>query len=262
MNQFPRNIAVLDIETTGLKPATNHIIQLSAVILDKNDLSEIKRFDKFVIPPGSWEIEQGAFDVHGYTKEYITEHGEPLAEVAKEFTEFIKDCDLLSYNGIKFDIPFICGDFALVGEDIDIKSRVLWDSFLIEKMLNSHTLEATYIRYTGDESLCAHNSMCDVLMTAEVFRRQLARTDLEKLKEDGLKTTMMFPESILDLNENSEPVFTGGKHEGELIAEVIKKDPGYIQWLFNNVLTRGTKDYIISRFSSNTNASKTRKHGN
>ena len=259
MITFPRDLVVIDTETTGLKPATNHIIQLSAVKLDKELLCERNRFDVYVIPPGDWSIEPGAQEVHGYTKEFILEHGFPLADIAKDFVEFIDGCDFLTYNGNKFDIPFICSDFALVGQDINIRDRVLWDSFLIEKILNAHTLEATYVRYTGGESTCAHNSMCDVLMTAEVFRHQIAGTTEEALREGGLKTAMIFPEAILDLNENNDPYFTGGKHTNELVGDVIRKDPSYITWLFNNVLTRGTKDYIIERFS-NTNASKSSKH--
>lgn len=259
MITFPRDLVVIDTETTGLKPATNHIIQLSAVKLDKELLCERNRFDVYVIPPGDWSIEPSAQEVHGYTKEFILEHGIPLADAAKDFVKFIDGCDFLTYNGNKFDIPFICSDFALVGQDISIRDRVLWDSFLIEKILNAHTLEATYIRYTGDEGTCAHNSMCDVLMTAEVFRRQIANTSEEALREAGLNTAMVFPEAILDLNEDQEPYFTGGKHSDELVKDVIRKDPSYIQWLFNNVLTRGTKDYLIERFS-NTNASKSNKH--
>lgn len=258
MINFPKDLVVLDIETTGLKVANNHIIQLSAIRLDKKLLCERNRFDVYVIPPGEWSIEPSAQEVHGYTKEFILEHGIPLADAAKDFVEFIGDCDLLSYNGIKFDIPFICSDFALVGQDINVRERTLWDSFLIEKILNAHTLEATYIRYTGEEATCAHNSMCDVQMTAEVFKRQIEKTTLEHLQENGLRMNMVFPEAILDLNEDQEPYFTGGKHEGELVKEVIYKDPSYITWLFNNVFTRGTKDYFISRYSSN--ASKNKQH--
>ena len=259
MIAFPRDLIAVDTETTGLKPATNHIIQLSAVRLDRELLCERNRFDVYIIPPGEWSIEPSAQEVHGYTKEFILKNGIPLADAARDFVKFIEGCDFLTYNGNKFDIPFICSDFALVGQDIDIRSRVLWDSFLIEKILNAHTLEATYKRYTGDVSECAHNSMCDVLMTAEVFKHQIAGVTEEELREAGLKTAMLFPEAILDLNEDQEPIFTGGKHANELVKDVIRKDPSYISWLFNNVLTRGTKDYIIERYSS-TNASKPRKH--
>lgn len=258
MNLTP-TLSVIDIETTGLKSSTNYILQLSAVKVDSSTFEVVDRFDEYVKPAFPYEIEQGAFEAHGLTKEFIEKNGKPLIEVAEAFVEFIGDDDILSYNGIRFDIPFIYEDFNRVGIDPGIVHHRLLDSYLIEMLVNSHKLSQTYQRYTGDEAECAHNSLCDVIMTAEVFKHQFQNNNLDQFIESGeLKTNIVFPEAILDLNESQEPVFTGGKHEGKTVGEVIRMDPGYIKWLFTNVLTRGTKEYIMNRYY-NTNASKNKR---
>ena len=249
MVKFEKDIVVFDVETTGLKIATNHIIQLSALKLSKDTLEEIDRFDRYIIPVGEWEIEESAFEVHGYTKEFIINNGIPLKLAAEEFMQFIENCDLLTYNGNKFDIPFVAKEFELVDIVLDIQNRTVFDSFLMEKIVNSHTLEATYYRYTGLDTGCAHNSLCDVLMTAEVFRQQISRKNIDQMIDEGLKTKMAFPENLLDVNENGDAYFTVGKHEGQLVNDVCRSDAKYIQWLFNSVLTRGTKTYIMDHYN-------------
>ena len=89
-----RNIVAWDVETTGLSPQNDHIIQLAMIKFDEN-FNIIDQLNHLIIPEGDFNIDPKATGVHGYTKEYIIENGTPLREVAKEIIDFVDDCDLL-----------------------------------------------------------------------------------------------------------------------------------------------------------------------
>ena len=242
-------IVAIDIETSGLDKNKDRIIQIGGVKFS-NKWKKIAVFKKYILPKEPWEMSSEAQEKHGLTKEFIQENGVPLESIYDEWLEFIDGCDIVTYNGNSFDIPFMYAEFQREGLDPKIIEHRLIDVYKIEKEVNANTLEATFKRYTGKDPIDAHDAAADSLMTIRVLYEQLNRYDNidEILKPEDMK--MDFPESILALNEDKRIILTGGKHKDELIFDVCRKDPSYIKWLFANVLSKSSKDKVMEEYNN------------
>ena len=260
MNKY---IVAYDVETTGISTSSDKVIQLSAVKFDKK-FNIIDTFDTYILPTGVWHMSDGAFAVHGISEEFLKEHGKYIKDIAAEFIEFIQDCDLLSYNGNKFDIKMLVKDFREAGYLIDIENRKFFDSYLLEAKLNPRTLSTVYKHYTGVELEDAHNSLNDVKATIEVFKQQLnIFYDLNDTDNDVFDFVADFDESKLlcidgsikrgsNPNEPEQLVFARGKYKDIDIIEVCKKDIGYIKWFMESTDTDPhTKNLIRNYYAKN-----------
>lgn len=243
-----KHIVSIDIETSGLDKNKDRIIQIGGVKYT-NTWKKVSEFNKYILPKEPWEMTPEAQEVHGLTKEFINIYGVPLESIYDEWIEFLGDCDIITYNGNSFDIPFLYAEFQRSDLDPKIIEHRLIDVYKIEREVNANTLPATFKRYTGKEALGAHDANADARMTMRVLYEQLNRYDVsEILKPEDIK--MDFPDSILKINENGRIQFTAGKHKDELVFDVCKKDPSYLKWLFANVVTQVSKEKIIEEYNS------------
>lgn len=244
--QFSKHIVVLDVETTGLDKKNDRIIQISALKIDSETFDRVGEFNYYIIPSGDFEITPEAQEVHGISEDFLRKEGTSLKSVYDEFVEFIGDCDILTYNGLSFDIPIIYNDFSREGLDPQILNHNNIDALAIERLIHSNKLEDVYKRYTGLQPTDAHDSLYDCNMTAVVFERQT------KIADESVEfySKASLPESILDINEDGQIVMTGGKHSGKLLSEVLKADRKYFIWLYTNVMTVGTQKLVIEKFKN------------
>jgi DNA polymerase III epsilon subunit-like protein len=258
MNKY---IVAYDVETTGVSSISDKVIQLSAVKFDLN-FNIIAEFDTYIMPIGVWHMSEGAFKVHGISESFLREHGKPMKDVAREFSDFIDGCDLLSYNGNKFDIKILTKDFREVGYSIDLDSRVFYDSYLLEAKLYSRTLSNIYKKYTGKTLDGAHNSLNDVKATVEVFKHQV-ECFKQETADDIFGYISEFDESKLlcvdgsikrgsNPNEPEQLVFARGKWVDVDIMEVCKRDMGYMRWFMESSDTDvHTKNLIRNYYAKN-----------
>lgn len=244
------HIVCLDTETTGLDKTKDRIVQLALTKFNSKTRKILESKVWYILPSGEWHIEESATDVHGLTDEFIRLNGVLLKEVYPEFLSFIKDCDLLTYNGNAFDWNFIQREFEREGLDSTISdgTHKLYDSFFIETIHNSHKLSDVYRRYTGKELEDAHDALADVNATIEVFFNQLDRyDDIEETNEEPSIRTLLSPEGFVNFNDNGDLVFSAGKYRSKLVVDICKTDMGYLKWLNeNNVITKPTKAAIAT----------------
>ena len=242
-----RNIVAWDVETTGLSPQNDHIIQLAMIKFDEN-FNIIDQLNHLIIPEGDFNIDPKATKVHGYTKEYIIENGKPLREVAKEIIDFVDDCDYLTYNGNTFDVQFIVNDLQQIGYEFPMGDRLFYDAYAMECRFNPRNLSAVYKKYTGEELVGAHDAFADVKATIEVFKHQIKLTDedITKWPENNL----ISPEgSIRNAASPGDPaliVFTKGKYKDCNLKEVLKNDRSYFLWWWQNVASMRSKQIAES----------------
>ena len=232
-----KNIVAFDVETPGLDTTNDFVIQLSAVKVTSN-FEVIEEFNEFIKPNiVDFTISEGALEKHGFTKEFIKENGSDMVDVGKRFIEFIDGCDMLSYNGNNFDIKILLKDLRNAGYELSLNDRVFYDSMALEKILNPRKLEAVYARYTGKTLEGAHNALCDVYATIEVFKHQLNKFFEQEVTLDQI---MEFEESkifCIDgmIKKDGEKIlFAKGKYRDVEFMEVAKQDVGYIKWFMNN----------------------------
>lgn len=92
---------VLDIETTGLSPSKNEIIELAAIKVKNNKVLEV--YNKLIKPQEN--ISELITSITNISKEMI-ENSPTIDEIISDFYGFIKDEIIIGYN-VCFDLKFI-----------------------------------------------------------------------------------------------------------------------------------------------------------
>ncbi len=104
-------ILTWDTETTGFNDP--HIVQL-ACILTKGD-RELASLN-VMIKPDNWQVEEGAFKVHGISTEEAAEFGIPIYSAIWAFNELCEQADLITAHNAAFDTRITHGEFNRLGK--------------------------------------------------------------------------------------------------------------------------------------------------
>jgi len=98
------DLVIFDLETTGLSPEVNDIIQIAAVRMRGGNVFHEESFATFVDP--GYRIPSFITSYTGISDRDV--YGAPTAAMAlSAFGRFVGDATLLAHNGHRFDMPFI-----------------------------------------------------------------------------------------------------------------------------------------------------------
>ncbi len=100
---MPETFVVLDLETTGLDPARDEIIEIAAIRYRKGTTTH-DTFQALVKPRKS--VPKEITDLTGITQVMLDNEGEPLSQVVSEFSDFIGSLRLVTFNA-EFDMAFL-----------------------------------------------------------------------------------------------------------------------------------------------------------
>lgn len=95
------NYIIVDIETTGLEPAQNEIIEIAALKIEKGEIRDV--FNHLIQIP--FPLPKEIIKITEITDEMLVEGGEKK-QILKNFTDFIGNTPLVAHN-VEFDIPFL-----------------------------------------------------------------------------------------------------------------------------------------------------------
>jgi DNA polymerase-3 subunit epsilon len=98
---FPERYIVVDLETTGLDPKWNDIIEFGAIQVEAG--ATVDRFSSLVNP--GYEIDEFITELTGITNEMLSS-APAIADVLPNFLNFIGDSIVIGHN-VNFDINFI-----------------------------------------------------------------------------------------------------------------------------------------------------------
>ena len=242
--KLKRPIVFLDLETTGVDPAKDRIVEISLVKVQPDGSKEVKtrRINPGMpIPPESTAI-------HGIADDDVKD--EPRFEqIAKSLAAYMEGCDLAGYNSNRFDIPVLAEEFLRAGVDVDLKKRRFIDVQNIFHKMEQRTLVAAYRFYCDRELEGAHSAEADTLATYEVLMAQLERypdleNDIDKLAEFSTRGEAADYAGRILFNEKGEEVFGFGKYKGRPVAEVFRAEPSYYAWMMNGDFPLYTKKVI------------------
>ncbi len=105
LDAFVSDYVVFDLETTGISPYTDKVVEISAVKVRDNKVTD--EFSSLVNP--ECHISEGASAVNGIYDEMVED--EPtFEEVLPKFIDFIEDLPLVGHNIHSFDMNFIYRD--------------------------------------------------------------------------------------------------------------------------------------------------------
>lgn len=163
-------IVFLDLETTGVDPCKDRIVEISLVKVMPDGSKEVKT--RRINP--QMHIPEAASAVHHIYDKDVADCP-TFREIAKSLWAYIEGCDFGGYNSNKFDIPVLVEEFLRAGLDVDLhKSRFIDVQNIFHKM-EQRTLVAAYKFYCGKELDEAHSAEADTLATYEVLLAQLDR---------------------------------------------------------------------------------------
>lgn len=162
---------VLDTETTGLERSAGHrIIEIGCVEVVNRRLTQ-NHWHHYIQPDR--EIDQGAFEVHGISNEFLQDKPR-FSDLVDSFLEYIKGAELIIHNA-PFDVGFLNHELDLLNDDrphIEDICSVL-DTLVMARQKHpgqKNNLDALCKRYDIDNSArTLHGALLDSEILADVY---------------------------------------------------------------------------------------------
>ena len=248
MLQLKKPLAFIDLETTGVNPGTDRIVEIAIVkvLTDGTKSVKCKR-----INPGM-PIPKPSSDIHGITDEMVKD--EPtFKQVAQELKQMLDGCDFAGYNSNRFDIPLLMEEFLRADVDFDMKNRKLLDVQNIFHKMEPRTLTAAYKFYCSKSLDGAHSAEVDATATYEILEAQIKHySDLGNNIDSILK--VIGEDQVVDfarrfVMENGTEVFNFGKFKGRPVSEVLKAEPQYYDWMMKGDFPQHTKQKLTEIYT-------------
>ena len=109
---FPEDYVVLDLETTGLSPASDEIIDIAAVRYISG--AKVSEFSTLVKP--SIPIPQEITDITGITDDMVADAPD-IDEALDGLSMFLNPDDLVVGHNVGFDVRFLAAAYSRIGEE-------------------------------------------------------------------------------------------------------------------------------------------------
>lgn len=255
-----RPLIVFDLETTGVNPTRDRIVQLSLIKIQPDGTET--EWETYVNP--GTPIPPEATAIHGITDARVA--GAPtFRQVAPVILAGFRGCDLGGYNVKRFDVPLLLCELKRIHAPLDgfLEDVNVVDANAIYHRMCRRNLAAAVEEYLGRkarekfESEGAHNSTVDTRWTRRVIAAQVER-HAEVISDN--------PRGIHDWSfETPEPgyvdaegklayrfgrvVINFGQHSG---VELERVDPRYLEWMertgdFNKTVMRHVRAELARR---------------
>ncbi|MDK2817979.1 MAG: single-stranded-DNA-specific exonuclease RecJ [Spirochaetota bacterium] len=170
LDDYNQELVFFDIETTGLDPEQDDIIEIAAVI-SKNGII-IKEYQCLIQTEKI--LEPIIIEVTNITQKMLQENGIPIVEALTNFLDFIGDRPIIGHNIIGFDMKFLQIQLQkyfnkqITNTPIDTlpMARVMFKQLKSHKLLTVGEHLGIYVDRTK-----LHRALNDVILNAEVYRR-------------------------------------------------------------------------------------------
>lgn len=245
-----------DCESTGPNANKDRIVQLAIVVVDEYDkvlLSKAKLYN-----PGI-PISEEATKIHKITNNQVKDQPS-FKEDAKKLKKIFENKIIITYNGLRFDIPLLMAEFERAGVEVELSGQFI-DAMKVETKLSPRDLSTVYKKYTGKSLDGAHDALADVKATIAVYDAHYAKLheSVEQADDGGADIT---PEdwdvnnTMIELSGAKDMLDYSGKlsrdAEGFLIFNFGKKCFGkrvidnkdYASWVLNEEFPNQVKKLI------------------
>ncbi|HLE12278.1 MAG: hypothetical protein A2504_14690 [Bdellovibrionales bacterium RIFOXYD12_FULL_39_22] len=227
---FPKGIIFLDLETTGLSPLMDKIIEISAI---KVRSDKIEKFDSLIDPKIS--ILPASTKIHGINDEMV--HGRPMIDdILGNFMAFVENLPIVAHNA-RFDLGFIVFNLhrlkmAMPNNEVYCSCKFARKAFPQLKKFNlAFLIESLNVHIDNH-----HRALDDAIAAAHVFAKGLVYLNrgsnrektailkdsfLFRLDEFNKKTDYSVPEHLeilkekVNLQEEIEIIYSGGSHRNK-----------------------------------------------
>ncbi len=178
---FPEGLIAIDLETTGLSPLVDRIIEIAAFKITSVGVSV---YDTLINP--EIPIPEHTTAIHNITDEMVASSPK-LIDVLAEFKEFLGELPIVAHNA-KFDLGFIV--MGLQREKIKLSSSLIYCSCkmarITHKEMTNHKL-GTLVKELNIPLVNHHRALDDAYASLMVFVKGLERlSNKDLLKSYGL----------------------------------------------------------------------------
>ncbi len=252
-------LAFFDLETTGLNITNDRIVEISILKINPNGTEEQRTW---LLNP-EMHISEESTAVHGFTDQFVADKP-TFKEKAAEISTFLNNCDMAGYNILKFDIPMLVEEFLRTESDFDIDNRNFIDVMNIYMKMEPRTLKGAYRYFCHAELEGAHGAGADTKATYDVLKAMLDHyagaeyEDAKGNKSQGpvndMKSLSQFSahhrnadlSGQIIFDDEGNEMFQFGKHKGERVEDVFRKEPQYYNWIMNSDFPRYTKKVVTA----------------
>lgn len=239
-------LCIFDLETTGTNVSKDRIVEICVLKVNPDASRESKTW---LVNP-EMPIPKEASAVHGIFNNDV-KNAPTFREIAPKIMDMIHGADLGGFNSNRFDVPLLAEELLRAGADFDLNKIKLIDAQVIFHKMEPRNLSAAYRFYCDKDLEGAHSAEADTLATFEVLDAQVGKYD--KLPKDinGL-SEFSYHQKFADLagfiafNADKKEVFTFGKYKGQLVTDILEKDPGYFGWVQNADFPLYTKKVLTA----------------
>jgi len=232
MLDLTRPLIVFDIESTGLFPRRDRIIELACikVLPDGTEIEKCWLMNPTVpIPPETTQI-------HGITNEMVKDCP-TFRDNADEIFAFFDGCDLSGFNADRYDIPCLEEEFARVGRNFALSARRRIDVQRIYHRMEPRDLTAAVRFYLGRDHAGAHGAEADARATLDVLKAQLVKYPVLPQNVDALDEYLV-PHDPRNVDrdgklrwDKGELLVNFGKNKGKSLKSLLLSDPPFLRWI-------------------------------
>ncbi|MCY4523693.1 MAG: 3'-5' exonuclease, partial [Halobacteriovoraceae bacterium] len=169
---FPKGLVALDVETTGISPLTDRIIELSAVKIGPDSVELFEHLIKPDIP-----IPKQVVDIHGITQQMVKDAAD-ISAVMPLFLDFIEDLPLIAHNA-KYDLGFVisaCHQLKLKWENSPVYCSYILAREILKKTVSDKKL-TSLVKFFNLPSFSAHRALPDAAACLHVYAHCLLKAD-------------------------------------------------------------------------------------
>lgn len=236
-------VVALDLETTGLNPYEDRIVEFCLMRLD-DELNVIETWTERVNP--GMPIPAETTEIHGISDEDVAD--KPGFEAfAPKVQEWIQGTPLMAYNHT-FDLTAIHEELARAGQTGITLDHPTIDPYHIFRTHVPHSLTGA-VRYYLDETMeNAHEAEADVLAMVRVYKAQMAA--YEDLENEASKNLIKLEKRFLDrqrkfyIDEEGIVRFNFGR---DFRDQPALERPDILSWMLNKDFGADAKR-IASRY--------------
>lgn len=175
-SRYIKDYVVFDLETTGISPQKDAIIEISAIKVRDHHI--VDEFTTLVNPDRP--IPVGATAVNGITDDMVA-NAPHITEAIEKFLTFIGDDVLVGHNIHTFDTNFIY-DAALQTLGIEVQNEYIDTLFMARKCLSKmrHHKLTDLAKYFGLPTEGAHRALFDCQMNQACYEAMGKLMDEER----------------------------------------------------------------------------------
>lgn len=245
--KLERPLVFLDIESTGINPRLDRIIELAVIKIFPDGRREEHVFrlnPEIPIPPEATAIHHIANADVAYAP--------PFRQIAQQLLEILADCDLGGFGVARFDAPMLMEEFARAGLAFNPDERRIVDAQRIYHQKEPRDLSAALFFYCGEKHAGAHGAVADALAALAVLEAELQKypdlprsvAELDKYCNPPRNPAWADRTGKLKWAQGELVINFGTQKIGQKLKDLSRADPKFLQWILKSDFPADTKRLV------------------